>query len=110
MPRPFLINLPLLYDGCALVSKEKYQYFRIQFEYRRFRHNNDLALSFRKVLSSKSDKVTELAEGACTEVLDKEFVDVFALSVQDLAASKFAAELNVENVECNVHQVVSNAK
>ena len=67
-----------------------------------FRHKNVLALLFRKVFSSKSDKVAELAEDTCTEALDKEFIDIFALSVQDLAEGKVVAESNVEKVECNV--------
>ena len=59
---------------------------------------------FRKVLSIKSDKISELAEDTCTEVLDKDFVDIFALLVKDLASSKLEAELHVEKVECNLHQ------
>ena len=69
-----------------------------------FRHNNSASLSFRKVLSSKTNKVSELAQDACTEVLDKNFVNIFASSVRDLAASKVAVELIVEKVECDVHQ------
>ena len=73
------------HDGCALERKDKHQDFRTHFADRRFRHNNAIALSFRKSLSSKADKVSELAQDACTEVLDKNFVDIFASSVQDLA-------------------------
>ena len=40
----------------------------------------------------------------CTEVLDKNSVNVFALSLQCLAASKVAVELNVEKVECDANQ------
>ena len=54
-------------------------------------------MSFRKSLSRKADKVSELVQDARTQVLDKNFVDVFASSVKDLAASKVALELNVEN-------------
>ena len=70
---------------------------------RRFCHNNILALPFRKALSRKYDKVTELAEETCAEVLDKEFFDSFALSVQDLSSSKVLAGLNVEKLECDMH-------
>ena len=37
-------------------------------------------------------------------MLDKGFIDVFALSVQDLAAKKVSPELNVEKVECGMRQ------
>ena len=45
----------------------------------------------------------ELAKESCTKFLDKEFVDIFALSVQDLAVSKVSVELNIEKVECDMH-------
>ena len=37
-------------------------------------------------------------------MLDNNFVDIFASSMQDLVVSKFVVELNVENVECDMHQ------
>ena len=53
----------------------------MQFADRIFCDNNILALSFRKVLSSKYDNGAELSEDLCAGVLDKDFVDIFALSV-----------------------------
>ena len=91
------------HNGTTLKNEKKHQSFGMKFEDRIFIHNNCLALSFRKALSSESDKVAELPEEACAEVLDKEFIHIFALSAQDLAARKVGAELNVEKLECDMH-------
>ena len=40
----------------------------------------------------------------CTEVLDKDFVDIFALLVFDLEENKVVVELNAEKVEYYIHQ------
>ena len=77
------------HDGFTLV-------FGMQFSDRMFRHNNVLALSFSKALSSKYDKFSKLAEDTCAEVLDKDFFDIFASLVKDLATSKVVPELNVK--------------
>ena len=37
-------------------------------------------------------------------MIDKDFSDIFALSVQDLAASKVSQELNSDCVPCGIHQ------
>ena len=86
------------HDGDTLNSEEMHQDFGIQFKDRMFSHNNYLELTLRKVPSSESDEVSELAEDARVEALDKAFIGVFVLSVRDLAASKIASELNVEKV------------
>ena len=39
-------------------------------------------------------------------MLDNNSIDIFALSVQYLSASKVSVELNVEKVECDMHQGV----
>ena len=70
---------------------------------RKFLHNNVLSLPFRKVLSIKSDKIDELSEESYVEVLDKEFIVIFALSGQDLEVIKVVAELNIEKKECQTH-------
>ena len=43
--------------------------------------------------------LSELAQDAGTEVLNKNFVDIFASSAQDLAGPKVLVELNVEKAE-----------
>ena len=91
------------YDGFTLVNKEKYQAFVMKSSDQRSPHNNVLALSFNKVLSSESDKFSKLAEYVCTEVLDNEFFYVFASSLQDLVASKVEDKLNIEKVDCEMH-------
>ena len=98
MSSPNLIIFSVYLWWCYFKEQTEASTFGIQFTDRRFRHNNLLALSFSKKLSSKSNKVDELAKESCTEVLDKECVDIFTLSVQDLAAIKVVAELNVERV------------
>ena len=67
----------------------------MQFIGTKFRHNNVIALSFRKPLSYKSEKVTELAEETYNECFNLDFTDTFLSSVQDLAASSVSKELNV---------------
>ena len=95
MSRPSLIFFQFIHGGATLKNKQKFQAFGMNFLDRIFRHNNVLALSFRKSLSSKSDKVDALAEEAYAEVLDKEFIGIFTLSAQDLAVNKVLAESNV---------------
>ena len=55
-------------------------------------------------MSRKTDKVAELAEESCTEVIDKEFSKTLTFSAQDLVARKVAQELNVECVTCDAYQ------
>ena len=76
--RPFL---QLIDDGAKLKNEPKHQAFGIQFAQRIFRYDNVIASSFRKVLSSKSDKVAELAKEARTEAIDDEFSEIFVSSV-----------------------------
>ena len=70
-----------MHDSAALINEDKHQAFRIQFKYSKFRHNSVIVFSFRKPLSHEAEKVTELAEEACTEYFDLEFNDVFSSSV-----------------------------
>ena len=51
-----------MHDGANLLNKDKYQAYGIQFTDNKFRHNNAIALSFRKPVSHESDKVAQLAE------------------------------------------------
>ena len=76
----------------------------MKFEDKRFSCNNIVALSFSKVLSSKSDTFSELVEEACTLVTDEDFSETLTLSMQYLEAMKVAQELNVECVPCDVYQ------
>ena len=71
-----------MHDGAALLDKDKYQAFGMQFT-----DNNAIALSFRKVVSHKSDKVAELAEEVFHEHFELDFQHAFSSSAQDLAAS-----------------------
>ena len=77
----------LVHDGDALLNKYEYQVFGMQFVDYKFCHNNVIALSFRKPVSHKSDKVAELAEEACHEYFELCFQRVFSYSAQDLATS-----------------------
>ena len=55
----------------TLPNTDKYQAFRMHFEDAKFCHNNAAALSFRKSLTHKADKVAELAQEACSEHFNK---------------------------------------
>ena len=92
------------HDGAALLDKDKHRAFGMQFEDTKFRHNDVIALSFRKPLSHEANKVSELAEEACNEFFDLDFTDAFSSSAQDLAASALSKEFNTEKVECDMHQ------
>ena len=70
------------------------------------RHKNSVSLSFMKPLTHKTDKVTDLAQEACSEFFDKEFNDFYSSSVKDLSTSAVANELNVEKVECTCINVI----
>ena len=63
-------------DGAALKNKRTRQAFGVAFLDRRLQYNNDTVLSLRKVLSRKSDKVSELVEKACVEVADKKISEI----------------------------------
>ena len=60
-----------MHDGATLLNKDKHHAFGMQFADAKFRHNNAIALSFRKPLSHKANKVAELKEEACSEFFDK---------------------------------------
>ena len=76
----------------------------MQFTDEQFKHDNAIASSFRKNISHKVDKVSELAEEICDGMFGLKFQDMFTSSVQDLAASAVAKELEVDRVECDMHQ------
>ena len=76
----------------------------MQFTNKQFKYNNVLALSFVKPISHEVDKVAELDEEICDETFDLKFQDTFSSSVQDLAASAVAKTLEVDKVECDMHQ------
>ena len=65
------------HDGATFLSKEKYQACRMHSADTKFRHNNVIVLSFRKLLSHEYEKVSELAEEACNEYFDLDFADTF---------------------------------
>ena len=75
----------------------------MQFADAKFHHNDAIEFSFVKKLSHKDEKVSEVAEEACTEHFAN-FDDLFSSYVQDLAASALAKQLNAEKVECDMHQ------
>ena len=52
----------------------------MQFIDAKFIHNNMIALSFRKPLSHKSEKVAVLEEEACNDQFDLDFTDAFSSS------------------------------
>ena len=93
-----------MHDDAALLNKNKYQAFVIQFSDNKFRHDNAIALSFRKMVSHESDKVAELVEEVCHECFELDFQRVFSSSAQDIAASAVSKELNVEKIECGMYQ------
>ena len=67
----------------------------MQFADNNFRHNNAIALSFRKPFSHEDDKVAKLVEEACNQHFELNFARVFFSSVQDLVASAGSKELNM---------------
>ena len=73
----------------------------MQFADDQFRHKHSIALSFRKSLSYKADKVAQLAEEVCQEHFELNFQETFSSSVKDLAARDSSKELKVE---CGMHQ------
>ena len=91
-------------DGATLLNKDKHQEFGMKFTHNKFRHDNVIVLSFRKLVSYESNKVAGLAEEVCHEYFELEFQHTFSSSAQDLAASTVSKELKVEKVECGMHQ------
>ena len=76
----------------------------MQFADKQFKHNNEIASSFRKPVSCKSDRIAELAEEICDEMFDLKFQDMFSSLVHDLAESAVAKELEADKVEFDMHQ------
>ena len=65
-------------ERCTVKNKEKHQSFDAQFLDRIPCRNNVVATSFRKALSSKHHKFSELVQDVCAEALDKNVVIFFA--------------------------------
>ena len=61
-----------MHDDVTLLNKDKNQACRMKFTDNNFRHNDAIALSFRKPLSHASDKVAQLAEEVCQEHFELE--------------------------------------
>ena len=92
------------HDGSALKNKDKCQAMGMHFEDKDCKHNNGIALAFLKPVTHKADDVSTLAKEVYQEFFGCEFQDIFSSAVQDLAASAVANELNVDKVECDMHQ------
>ena len=54
----------------------------MQFSEKDFKHENAIALSFRKPITHKADEVAELAQKSCCETFDLTFQETFSSSVQ----------------------------
>ena len=93
-----------MHDGATLKNKEECQAMDMQFADKDCKHGNVIELAFRKLDDHTSDKVAELAQQACNETFGVEFHCVFSCSVQNLATSAVAKKLQVDKVECDVHQ------
>ena len=76
----------------------------MHFADKEHKHDNAIALTFRKLYSHTSDELAELGQEACNKTFGVEFVDAFSCLVHDLAASAIAKELQVDEVECDMHQ------
>ena len=59
-----------VHDGSTLFNKDKYQAFGMKFTDTQFRHNDAIILSFRKPLTRKTDKVAQLEEEVCNDILN----------------------------------------
>ena len=92
------------HDGATLKNKDECQAMDMQFSDKYFKHNNAIALVFRKPITHKADKVAELAEKACCEMFDLIFQETFSSLVQDLASSAVPKELEVDKIECDMRQ------
>ena len=76
----------------------------IQFADKDFKRSDAIVLSFRKPITHEADKVAELAEKSCCETFDLKFQEMFSFSVEDMAVSTVAKELEGDKVECDMHQ------
>ena len=65
--RDMRIIFSFTYDSTSSLNTDKNQAFGIQFADNKFRNNNMIVLSFRKLASHKSDKIAELVEIVCHE-------------------------------------------
>ena len=68
----------------------------MRFTNRRFRLNDVVTLSFRKVLSNESSMISGLVEEVCDKTIDKVLNEKLSKSVQDLAGRKVANKLSVD--------------
>ena len=93
-----------MHDGTTLKNKDEHQSMGVQFADKECEHDDVIALSFRKLESHTSDEIAELGQEVINETFGVEFTDLFSYSVQDLAASAVAKELQVDKVEYDVHQ------
>ena len=68
-----------MHDGATTLNKDKHQVYGMQFTDNQFLYNNEIALSIRKSVSHKSDKVAQLVEEVCQEYFELNFQDAFRL-------------------------------
>ena len=61
------------HDGDTLLNKDEHHACGMKFTDNRFRRDNAIALSFRKPLTHKADKVAQLAEEVCNEIFELNF-------------------------------------
>ena len=76
----------------------------MQFSDKDGKHDNIVALAFRKPVSHKANDVATSSKEIVLEFFGCEFLDLFSSAAQDLAASSVANELHVDKVECDMHQ------
>ena len=76
----------------------------MQFSDKNGKHDNVIALAFRKIVAHEAGNVATLAKEVIKEFFGCEFLDLFSSSAQDLAASSVANELRTDEVECGTHQ------
>ena len=76
----------------------------MKFVDNKFSHNDSIELSFRMPFSLKDYKAAELVEELCDYCFGLNFTNTFSSSAQDLTASDLSKELNVDKVECDMHQ------
>ena len=92
-----------MHDGATLKNKEKHHAMGMQFADKDGKHNNVIALGFRKPnVDHKAGNVANLAKELMLDFFGCEFIDLISSSVQDLVASSDTNNFHVDelNVAC----------
>ena len=69
-----------IHDAVTLQNKKKYESMGLQFTDKKYRCNHVIAIAFRRVLTTVTSSVVDLAKNISQEITGEDFEDIFRMS------------------------------